>query len=89
MVEGHQAIRFNRSYLRTMNGPTFRVEGLITASKTHVFMSQCGVTTHPFDDPHTTETPIPDDAPEAVDWTPAIEQATTRIIDSFTFGDET
>jgi hypothetical protein len=86
--EGRPTLRFNRSYILTSSGPTVRVEGLITASKTHVFTAQCGIITHPFDDPHVSETPVPDGVPEAVDWTPAIEQATTRVVESFTLGSE-
>lgn len=82
--DGHPALRFERSYLATSSGPLLRVEGLITAGESYIYTVQCDVQVVPFDDPHTT--PIEDDQPYQVTWTPVIEQATTRIVGSFTFG---
>lgn len=81
--EGNPALRFERRYLATGNGPMLRVNGLITSTERHLFSVQCGVVVHPFNDPHTTQTP-PSEQPRSVEWTSAIDQATTRIIDSFT-----
>jgi hypothetical protein len=86
--EGQPALRFEKSY-RNSNGTERHVEGLITHTKSHVFTAQCGVTVRSFDNSHGTPTPVPDDGPPlAVDWTPAIKQATTGIINSFTLGKE-
>lgn len=82
--EGQPAIRFERNYLGTSNGPWFRVEGLLTKGMDYMYRVQCGVQVAPFDDPHTTS--IEEGRGNKVKWTPAIEQATTRIVESFTFG---
>lgn len=83
-LAGQRALRFERSYLMTGNGPMVRVKGLIVSLKDRIFIVQCGVIVQPFDDPHATRTPKSDGAsPLAVEWTATIEQATARIIDSF------
>lgn len=83
--EGQPALRFERSYLATSNGPMVRVEGLITSTNSYIYTVQCGIVVKPFDDPHTTQTRRAKDTPAAVEWTSTIEQAATNIIGSFTY----
>ena len=79
--EGQPAIRFERNYLATSNGPWFRVEGLIATGKNHIYTIQCGGISPPPDAP-----PDSNDPKHKLEWTPAVEQAISRIVESFTFG---